>query len=36
LTRTCVADVYAAYNQYFKQFLPNNFGLTYQFGGTTH
>src|SRR5262249_12640756 len=29
--KTGVADVYKAYNQYFKQFLPNNFGLTYQF-----
>jgi polysaccharide biosynthesis/export protein len=27
--RTGVADVYTAYNQYFKQFLPNNFGLNY-------
>jgi polysaccharide biosynthesis/export protein len=31
--KTGVADVYKAYNQYFKQFLPNNFGFTYQFGG---
>ena len=31
--RTGVADVYAAYNQYFKQFLPNNFGLSYRIGG---
>jgi protein involved in polysaccharide export with SLBB domain len=28
--KTGVADVYTAYNQYFKQFLPNNLGLFYQ------
>jgi polysaccharide export outer membrane protein len=29
--KTGVADVYTAYNQYFKQFLPDQFGLFYQF-----
>ena len=28
--KTGVADVYTAYNQYFKQFLPSNLGLFYQ------
>jgi polysaccharide biosynthesis/export protein len=31
--RTGIADVYSAYNQYFKQFLPNNFGISYRVGG---
>ena len=33
--KTGVADVYTAYNQYFKQFLPSNIGLNFgtHFGG---
>ena len=27
--KTGVADVYTAYNQYFKQFLPSNIGLNF-------
>jgi protein involved in polysaccharide export with SLBB domain len=28
--KTGIADVYTAYNQYFKQFLPDNLGIAYQ------
>jgi polysaccharide export outer membrane protein len=34
--KTGIADVYAAYNQYFKQFLPSNIGIAYQVGYNNH